>query len=112
MKTSNLIKCALIGASLPLFAGCVEHEVVYRDRPAAVVDEEAPAPPPPRQDFVTVAPGPMSVWFWAPGAWEWRGHWVWVSGHWVHRPYAGAVWIGPHWTWNKHHRVWVSGGWR
>ena len=32
MKTSTFIKCALIGTSLPLFAGCVEREVVYRDR--------------------------------------------------------------------------------
>lgn len=112
MKNSNLIKYALIGAILPLFAGCVEREVVYRDRPAPVVEEETPAPPPPQTEVVTVAPGPTDVWFWAPGCWEWRGRWVWTGGHWVARPHPGAVWVGAHWGARGHHRVWVGGYWR
>ncbi|HEX9046965.1 MAG TPA: hypothetical protein VF988_08045 [Verrucomicrobiae bacterium] len=113
MKTSFLIKCAAIGVGLPLLAGCVEREVVYRDRPGpAVVEEEIPAPPPPQTEIITVAPGPPVLWFWAPGYWEWHGHWVWVRGHWMHRPHPGAIWIGPHWDMRGHHRVWIQGYWR
>jgi hypothetical protein len=114
MKNSFLIKCALISASLPLFVGCVEREVVYRDRPAPapVVEEEVPPPPAPQAEIITVAPGPTEAWYWAPGAYEWRGHWVWVGGHWVARPHPGAVWAPAHWAYHGHHRVWVSGGWR
>jgi hypothetical protein len=108
MKTSWLSKGALVAACLPLFAGCV----VYRDRPAPAAVVEAPAPPPPQTEYVTVAPGPLSVWFWAPGCWEWRGRWVWTGGHWIARPHAGAVWVGAHWDARGGRRVWVHGGWR
>jgi len=112
MKTSTIIRNLLFAASLPLFAGCVEREVVYRPVPGAVVTDEAPAPPPPQTEVITVAPGPLNVWFWAPGCWEWRGHWVWTGGRWMARPHVGAVWIAPHWGWRGHHRLWVGGGWR
>jgi len=110
MRTSLLIKCALLGASLPWLASCV----VYRDHPTPVsaVAEEAPAPPPPQTEVVTVAPGPLHLWFWAPGCWEWNGRWVWVGGHWLRRPHPGAAWMGAHWEVRGHHRVWVHGGWR
>jgi len=116
MKRSLFVKCALIGAVLPLFTGCVER-VVYRDRPAPpppaqVTVETAPAPPPPQTEVVTVAPGPTDVWFWVPGCWEWRGRWVWVGGHWAARPHPGAVWVGPHWGYHGHHRIWIVGTWR
>ncbi len=110
MKTFPLFRTVLVAACLPLLAGCVTREVVYRDRPVA--GEEAPAPPPPQTEIVTVAPGPLAVWFWTPGCWEWRGHWIWAGGHWMHRPHPGAIWVGPHWGWRGHHRVWVGGGWR
>src|ERR1035438_7519025 len=112
MKNSTLIKTALIAASLPLFAGCVERIVVYRPAPGTVVAAEPPAPPPLQTEFISVAPGPMSVWLWAPGCWEWRGRWVWYGGHWVRRPHPGAMWVGAHWGWRGQHRVWVGGGWR
>jgi hypothetical protein len=124
MKKSSLIKYALIGASLPLFAGCVTHEVVYRDRPRpvvvapapapapVVVEDEAPPPPPVQVEIQTVAPGPLSAWYWAPGVWEWNGRWVWTRGHWIGRPRPGAVWYGAHWDRRGGHRVWVHGYWR
>jgi hypothetical protein len=118
MKTSFIIKCAVISASLPLLAGCVTREVVYRPAPAPapapapVVEDEAPAPPPPQVDVVTIAPGPLSLWFWAPGVWEWNGRWVWTRGHWVGRPHPGAYWVGAHWERRGGHRVWVTGRWR
>jgi hypothetical protein len=111
MKNSILIKGALITAALPLFAGCV----VYRQAPppsTAVVETEAPAPPPPQVEVAPVAPGPLTVWFWVPGCWEWRGHWVWAGGRWAARPYAGAAWVGAHWGYRGHHRVWIEGRWR
>jgi len=117
MKKSSLPKYLLIAASLPLFAGCVEREVVYRDRPmpppgeVAVVDQ-APPPPPVQVEVVPVCPGPAAVWFWAPGCWEWHGHWAWVGGRWMARPHPGAMWVGAHWGVRGHHRVWVGGGWR
>lgn len=117
MKTSTFIKCALIGTSLPLLAGCVEREVVYRDRPVAVAPGEVVAaepgePPPVQTEIMTAAPGPMDVWFWVPGCWEWRGHWVWYGGHWSARPHPGAVWVHAGWGHRGHGRVWVTGHWR
>ena len=112
MKTSLLIKYAVLAGALPLLAGCVEREVVYRNRPGPAVVEEAPVPPPPRAEVISVAPGPQALWFWAPGCWVWRGHWVWGGGHWMHRPHPGAVWVGPRWEWRGHHRVWAEGYWR
>ena len=103
MRANNFFMVVLAAASLPLLAGCVEREVVYRD---------APAPPAAQADVITPAPGPVDVWFWVPGCWEWRGNWVWIGGHWAARPHPGAVWVGPHWGWHRHHRVWIEGGWR
>ena len=131
MKKQILIKSLLVVASLPFLAGCVERQVVYRDRPVYVqpaqpgpppVTDNAPPPdtttvvdvpaPPPQADVVTVAPGPPDVYLWVPGAWEWRGRWVWYGGHWGVRPHPGAIWIGGGWGWHGHHRVWVGGHWR
>jgi hypothetical protein len=114
MKKSFIIKCAVIGASLPLLAGCVERQVVYRDRPAPapVVVDDAPAAPAPYVEVQTMAPGPLAVWFWAPGVWEWHGRWVWTRGHWIARSHPGAEWVVAHWGKRGGHRVWVTGGWR
>ena len=113
MKKSILTRTVLIAASLPLLAGCVEREVVYRDRPAPppgqVVVAEAPAPPPPQVEVVPVAPDPTFIWI--GGSWEWHGSWVWVGGHWDH-PRPGHVWVRGHWGGRGHNRVWIGGGWR
>ena len=106
MKKSILTRSVLIAASLPLLAGCVEREVVYRDRPAPppgqVVVAEAPAPPPPQVEVVPVAPDPTFIWI--GGSWEWHGSWVWVGGHWD----AGR----PGYHWAPHAWVRDGGGWR
>ena len=123
MNTSSLIKYALMGAIVPLFAGCVTREVVYRTPPPAppptvvapappVVEAEPPPPPAAQVEIQTVAPGPLAVWFWAPGVWEWNGRWVWTRGHWVARPHPGALWVAPHWDVRRGRRVWVHGNWR
>jgi len=118
MKNSTLIKTVLIVAALPLFAGCVERQVVYRDRPVyaqppppqAEVVADAPAPPPPQVEVVPVAPDPTFLWI--GGNWEWRGRWVWAGGHWGPRPHPGAVWVRGGWEMHGHRRVWVESHWR
>ena len=103
MKRSLIIKSLLVAVSLPLFAGCVVYE---QPQPA---DDN---PPPPQVEVVPAAPGPLNVWLWVPGAWEWHGRWVWAGGHWAARPHAGAVWVGGYWGWHGHRRYWVHGYWR
>jgi hypothetical protein len=117
MKNSIVIKSILMAATLPLLAGCVEREVVYRQAPpgtppGVVTEDEIPAPPPPQREVITVAPGPPDLWFWIPGVWEWRGRWVWTVGHWGARPHPGAVWIAPHLGVRGHRHVWIAGTWR
>jgi hypothetical protein len=102
MKKNIITKSLLLAVSLPLFAGCV----VYAPPP------DVNNPPPPQVDVVPVAPGPMDVWFWVPGAWDWHGRWVWGPGHWAARPRPGAVWVGGGWGWHGHRRVWNHGYWR
>jgi len=118
MKNSKLVKTVLIATSLPLFAGCVERQVVYRDRPvyvqpgqppAAIVVED-PAPPPPQVEVIPAAPDPTFIW--VGGSWEWRGRWVWLGGHWGPRPHPGAVWVRGGWVHRGHGRVWIGAHWR
>jgi hypothetical protein len=117
MRINLVYKSILAAALLPLLAGCVEREVVYRDRPApppgqpAVVEEEAPAPPPPQVEIVPVAPDPTFVW--VGGEWIWGGPrgWYWGPGHWGPRPHPGAYWVHGGWGWRGHHRVWVGAHW-
>jgi len=105
---------------MPLFAGCVERQVVYRDHPVyveqpapgapqAAVIVDAPAPPPPQVEFVTVAPDPTYVWI--GGSWEWHNRWVWYGGRWTHRPHPNAVWAHGHWGRHGNNRVWISARW-
>jgi hypothetical protein len=122
MKNSILVKAVIITAALPLFAGCVERQVVYRDRPVyaqpppnappppqAEVVTDNPAPPPPQVEVVPVAPDPTFIWI--GGVWEWRGRWVWARGHWDH-PHPGRVWVRGHWDHRPNGYVWVHAGWR
>ena len=82
------------------------------DDAAVFIADGAPLPPPPQTEVITVAPGPLDVWLWVPGCWEWRGRWIWVGGHWTARPYRDAVWVGPHFGYRGHYRVWYGGAWR
>lgn len=69
----------------------------------------AQAPPPPRVETVYVSPGPGYVW--VGGEWEWRGRWVWTSGHWAYPPRPGVVWVSATWVhgprgYYRHHGHW------
>ena len=113
MNKSVFIKAILITAVVPLFAGCIERQVVYVPQPApagTVVVAQPSEPPPPQVEVVPAAPDPTYIWI--GGNWEWRGSWVWVNGYWGHRPYVGAVWVHGRWGWHGHRRVWVRAGWR
>lgn len=114
MKKSTLARSFFIAACLPLLAGCVDRGTGSRRQPPVEVflADNAPLPPPPQTEVITVAPGPLNVWLWVPGCWEWRGRWIWAGGHWAARPYRGAVWVGPHFGYRGHYRVWFGGGWR
>jgi len=121
MKNPTLVKTVLIAAGLPLLAGCVERQVVYRDRPVyaqpapppgpppAEVVVDNPAPPPLQVEVIPVAPDPAFIWI--GGSWEWRNHWVWIGGRWA-RPHPGGVWMRGHWNGRGPGRAWVRAGWR
>jgi hypothetical protein len=114
MEKNILVKGLLIAVSLPLLAGCV----VYERPPRAVVAPAGSevvvdaAPPPPQVEVVPAGPGPVELWFWTPGCWVWRDHWVWVGGRWAARPHPNAVWVTGHWGRRYHGYVWVEGHWR
>jgi hypothetical protein len=123
MKKSILVKSLLIAASLPLLAGCIVERPVRTVTvvqpapppgapPGDVVVTQPENPPPPQVEVVTVAPGPLDLWFWVPGCWEWRGHWVWAAGRWAPRPHPHAIWVGGHWGHGGRGYVWVGGHWR
>ncbi|HZT23913.1 MAG TPA: YXWGXW repeat-containing protein [Verrucomicrobiae bacterium] len=73
-----------------------------------VVVQEPPPPPP--AETVVVAPAPGYVWI--DGEWVWRGHWVWVAGHWAPPPPGYHIWV--HGYWYHGPRGWhhVPGHWR
>jgi hypothetical protein len=125
MKKSILIKSLLITAALPLLAGCVVYERPARPvtvvqpapppgapPPAEVVVTQPEAPPPVQVEVMPVAPGPLDLWLWVPGCWEWRGHWVWAAGRWAPRPHPHAVWVAGHWGHRGQGYVWVGSRWR
>src|SRR6202000_3233724 len=70
------------------------------------------APPRPRREVITRAPGAGFVYL--PGYWRWGGHgYVSSSGHWAHRR-PGYVYVGPHWLkvngrWTWRTPAWVAG---
>jgi hypothetical protein len=114
MKIGNLTIPGLVVAALAVFSGCVERRVVYVESPPPAAAQAgrviSEAPPPPQAEVVVAAPGPNYIWM--PGYWSWQGHWVWVSGAYVVRPYAHAHWVRGHWVHHGYGWVWVGGYWR
>jgi hypothetical protein len=69
------------------------------------------APPSPRVEVQTVAPGPGYIW--TPGYWRWTGaDYVWVGGSWVVRPRPTAVYARGHWERRPGGWVWIGGHWQ
>jgi hypothetical protein len=67
------------------------------------------APPAPQVETVVVAPAPGYVWI--PGAWQWRGRWIWVGGYWAAPPRPHAVWVNGYWVRGPYGWHWVAGHW-
>jgi hypothetical protein len=115
MKKSILTKGLLLAASLPLLAGCVVFErqpVAVAPPSAEVVVAQPENPPAPQVEVMPAPPGPLTLWLWVPGGWEWRGQWVWARGHWAPRPHPHAIWVAGHWDRHDHGYVWVDSHWR
>lgn len=72
--------------------------VVVAAPPPAPVIVAAP-PPPPAAVIVAAPPAPYGYGYvWRPGYYVWTGYgYQTVPGAWVRPPYAGAVWVAPHW---------------
>ena len=76
----NKLIAALFGMSL--LVGSASAQIVVRIGP----------PPPPRHEFVPVAPGRGYVW--VPGFHQYDGRaYVWVPGHYVMPPHPHARWV-------------------
>jgi hypothetical protein len=134
MKSTHLA-VALSAFSLSLFATSVASAQGAKTKVAFVVEvgsepvpttpvapvtappagAEAPvvvAPPAPKAETPTAAPGKEYVW--AAGHWQWnpatKSH-VWVPGHWE-RVKHGHVWVHAHWVSYGGKNYFVPGHWR
>lgn len=67
---------------------------------------------PPKPIAETAPKIPAKGYVWIPGAWNWRGHWVWSPGHWVVPPSATAVWNPPRYSYRNGKHYWMRGTWR
>lgn len=102
MKKLFLSKMVPLVAGLMMLSGCI-----VKQAPPPAEAEEMPPP-----EVEVVPPQPDVTFVWTPGAWDWRGRWVWRHGYWGHRPHPGAVWVGSGWGYRGNHRVWVRGHWQ
>ncbi len=111
MKTLTLRELSvLLAAGSLLAAGCVVHEVRYRDQPVPGEVVVTQPPPQPQVETYVAAPDPVMVWI--AGAWVWQGAWVWEAGHWDRPPHRGSVWVPHRYVVRGGRHVWVRGGWR
>jgi hypothetical protein len=122
MKKSTSLKSLVAAAvALPLFAGCMSPPPVAiapQVAPGNGVYAGAPTQPPPadQKDVIPSAPGPVTLWYFINGYWDWRGQYVWVPGHWRTRPHPGDIWLSGKWVEQNNQTnsiyVWQSGHWR
>lgn len=69
------------------------------------------APPPPRYEVRTAAPG--AGYMWINGHWAWRyGRHAWIPGHWAVPPQQGMVWEPARWRAVNGQWAFVEGHWR
>ena len=95
-----------------LLSGCVvaparPYPYAYPPGPpqgySAPETEVPAAPPPPREEYVGVAP--VLGWIWLSGFWAWQANrHIWIGGHWE-APRPGYRWYP--YEWHRH-----GGGWR
>ena len=99
-------------AAAALLSGCViaparPYPYAYGPAPqqpaynAPEGEVQAP-PPPPREEYIGVAP--VVGWLWLSGFWAWQANrHVWIGGHWE-APRPGYRWY-PH-EWRRHGGYW------
>jgi hypothetical protein len=114
LKTNLLHPVGLV-LGLSLLAGCVVERPARRVyvEPAPPVGEVVvrEAPPPPREEIVTLRPGPRYVW--CRGHWRYNGNaYFWVPGHWELPPREHAEWIAPRWEVREGGYFFIEGRWR
>ena len=108
MKISSVLKAAIFAAAVAGLGGCIVTAVEPVGDPYATVYVSS-APPAPRAEYRTSAPG--ADYIWADGHWAWRrGSWVWVSGRWE-RQRVDFVWVAPHYEFQYGKHVYIEGGW-
>jgi len=99
-------------------AGVSERVIDYMINTASTADAYVPpqvsvSPPPVVQQEVYVASVPGPDYVWIDGAWSWGGfNWVWIGGHYAHRPFPHARWVPgrrDHYRGRSH---WTPGHWR
>jgi hypothetical protein len=108
---------AAVVVATALLAGCYGPPRTHIVRTETIVDGPGGysvvtlRPPAPRSELIPPAPNQRVVW--DPGRWSWDGRgYVWVSGHYVDRPYERSVWEPGHWNERNGGWVWEEGHWR
>lgn len=89
-----------------------EQEVIRPGGPAVTTREVvvSQAPPPLRQEVMTMAPSPTHLWM--PGYWTWNNGWQWVSGHWELPPQQTTTWVPGQWVPQGPNWLWRPGRWQ
>ncbi len=102
-----------------------QQKIARRERRAKRWSKEANTPrppePAPKNERPSPAVDPGATW--SPGSWRWnyKGRWVWESGHWRRpqtspgllqtnhgaAPIVGCTWANGHWTWEKSDGSWT-----
>lgn len=120
--SGNGLAGAAIGGAVGAVAGgtmgnTVDHQqgTIYGSAQEAQTDivvQQAPPPPAPRVEVVTVRPGPSAVWI--PGYWAYTrgGAYVWVGGRWTVPPPRRHHYHPAHWQRTPRGYVYVQGYWR
>ncbi len=110
----TLAGVAVAAAFTSMLAGCYAPPHERIGRTTTVVEAAAPItlrPPAPRSELIPPAPNERVVW--DPGRWNWNGQgYVWISGHYVERPYQQAKWEPGHWVAQDGAWAWEQGHWR
>lgn len=85
------------------------HWQTVRNNPGVTVVTAPSAPPPPRIEAITPAPGAEFIWI--AGHWRLeRGQYEWAAGHWE-RHHAGEHWLSAHWVQRGPNWTYVPGRW-
>ncbi len=85
-------------------------DLLQAQTPVPVTSPAYVEAPPPRQETITVAPSPQTVW--VPGSWERTPDaWSWVNGQWVTPPFRRAYWAPGYWQHVGGQYQWLPGHW-